>query len=138
MINERYQSNARAYPGADANSDHTAVIANIKIHLRVLKRLKQKPSFLLDSLKNAKINTNFSKTALENFPKYQAKENFHNQWINPKMSIITAANKLISKESKIIKQPHCVTDEIINLLHKRRETKSDPENYSMIQKEIQK
>jgi len=34
MINERYRSsvsNARAYPGADANSDHNPVIANIKI-----------------------------------------------------------------------------------------------------------
>ena len=34
MINERYAnniSNARAYPGADANGDHKLVIANIKI-----------------------------------------------------------------------------------------------------------
>jgi len=34
MINERYRSSvsdARAYPGADANSDHNPVIANIKI-----------------------------------------------------------------------------------------------------------
>ena len=34
MINERYRSsvsNARAYPGADANSDHNPVIANTNI-----------------------------------------------------------------------------------------------------------
>ena len=101
MINERYRfsiSNARAYQGADANSDYNPVIATIKIHLRALKRPKRKPSFLFDSLNNLKISADFTKTVFENFPKSQSEENSHSQWINLKTSIITAANKLIPQE----------------------------------------
>ena len=49
MINERYRtyiSNARPYPGADANSDHNPVSANIKIYLKVKKMLKTETNIL--------------------------------------------------------------------------------------------
>jgi len=71
MINERYRSsvsNARAYPGADANSDHNPVIANIKNYLRALKHLKRKPKFVLDTLKNSDISADISKAVIENLP----------------------------------------------------------------------
>ena len=62
MINEghrTYISNARAYPGADANSDHNPVIANIKIYLKVKKCSKRKPTFSLDALHNPEIGAKF-------------------------------------------------------------------------------
>jgi len=125
MINERYRSsvsNASAYPGADGNSDHNPVIANIKIYLRALKHPKRKPRFLLDTLKNPDISADFSKAVFENLPKNQIEENSQIQWTNLKTSAITAANNVISKESKKIKQPHWVTDEIKSLLHKTKKS----------------
>jgi len=141
MINERYRcsvSNARAYPGVDANSDHNPVIANINIYLRDLKHPKRKPRFVLDTLKNLDISADFSKAVFENLPKNQIKENSQIRWTNLKTSVITAANNVIPKESKKIKQPHWVTDEIKCLLHKRRQFKSGQEKYKRIDKEIQK
>ena len=141
MINERYRFsvfNARAYPGASTKNDHNPGIAYIKIHLRALKRPKRKPKLLLDILKSPESSAAFSKTTFENLPKNQTEENFHNQSTNLKTSIITAVNKLKPQESKKIKQPHGVSNEIKNLLHKRRKFKLDPEKYSRIQKEIQK
>ena len=54
------------------------------------------------------------------------------------MNINTAVIKLIPQEFRKIKQPHWVNDKNKNLLDERRESKSDPEKYSRIQKEIQK
>ena len=74
MINERhrtYISNARDYPGADANSDHNSVIANIKIYLKVKKCSKRKPTFSLDALHNPDIGAKFSKHVLENISQTQ-------------------------------------------------------------------
>jgi len=141
MINERYRSsvsNARAYPGADANSDHNPVIATIKIYLMALKHPKRKPRFLLDTLKNPENGADFSKAVFERLPKIQIEENSQIQWTNLKTSVITAANNVIPKESKKIKQPHWVADEIKSLFHKRRQFKSDQEKYKRIDKEIQK
>ena len=109
MINERYRSsvsNARAYPGADANSDHNPVIANIKIYLRALNHTKRKPRFVLDTLKTPDISADFSTAVFENLPKNHIQENSQIQWTNMKTSIITAANNVIPNESKKIKQPH--------------------------------
>ena len=82
LIKERYRlpiSNARAYPGPDANSDHNPVITNIKMHLRALKRPKRKPRFLLDTLKNPEISADFFETVFEKIPKNQTEKNSHNQ-----------------------------------------------------------
>ena len=59
---------------ADVNSNYNSVIANIKIHLRALKRPKQKPRFLLDTLKNPEINLDFSKTVFANLPMNQTEK----------------------------------------------------------------
>ena len=91
-----------------------------------------------DTLQNPDISTNLSQAVFENLPKKQVEENSQIQWTNLKTSVITAANNVVPKESKKIKQPHWVTDEIKNLLHKRRQFKSDQEKYKRIDKEIQK
>ena len=77
MINERYRnyiSNTRVYPGADASSDHNSLIANIKIHLKVKKRSKRKPTFSLDSLHDPKIGTKFSTHVLEKISQTQREQ----------------------------------------------------------------
>ena len=77
MINERYWTyifNARAYPGADANSDHNPVIANIKIYLKVKKCSKRKPTFSLDALHNFEIGAKFTKHVLEKSSLAQRKQ----------------------------------------------------------------
>jgi len=87
---------------------------------RALKHPKRKPRFVLDTLKNPDISADFSKAVFENLPKNQIQENSQIQWTNLKTSIITAVNNVTPKESKKIKQPHWVTDEIKSLLHERR------------------
>ena len=75
---------------------------------------------------NPEISADFSRTVFGNLLKNHTEEDSHNQWTNLKTSIISAANKLI-QESEKIKHPQRVTDEIKNLLHKRRGSKSNPE-----------
>ena len=48
-----------------------------------------------------------------------------------------AANKVIPKKSKKIKQRYWITDEIKQLMEKRRKYKTDPYRYKEIHKEIQ-
>ena len=113
MIDERYHSslsNARAYSGYDANSDHDPAIENIKIHLRALKRPKRKPRFLLktDTPKNSQISADFLRLFLKIFQRIKLKKilKINGHLKNLKTSIITAANKLITQEFKKINQPH--------------------------------
>ena len=103
-----------------------------------LKHPKRKPRFLLDTLKISDISADVSKAVFENFPKHKIEENSQIQSTDLKTSIITAANNIIPKESKKIKQPHWVTDEIKRLSYKSRQFKSDQEKYKRIGKEIQK
>ena len=124
MINERYWtyiSNARAYPGADANSDHNPVIANIKIYLKVKKCSKRKSTFSLDALHNSEIGLKFSEHVLQKISQTQRKQNPQSQWTNIKTSITMAANKVIPKISKKIKQPHWITNEIKTTYGKKKE-----------------
>ena len=103
MINESYRtyiSNAKAYPGADANSDHNPVIANIKIYLKVKKRSKRKSTFSLNALHNREIGTKFSKYFLEKISQTQKKQDPQSQWTNIKTSINKAANKVIPKNQR--------------------------------------
>ena len=103
MVNERhrtYISNARAFPGADANSDYNQVIANIKIYLKVKKCSKRKPTFSLDALHNPEIGAKFSKHVLEKISQTQRKQDPQSQWTNIKTSITMAANKVIPKKLK--------------------------------------
>ena len=48
-----------------------------------------------------------------------------------------AANKVIPKKSKKIKQLHWITDKIKQLMEKRRKYKTDPNQYKEMHKEIQ-
>ena len=82
MINKRFRtciSNARAYPGADVNSDHNPVIAKFKIHLRALKHPTGKPWFLIDALKNPDINAKFYEAVLEKLSQNRNEHNSQNQ-----------------------------------------------------------
>ena len=139
MINERhrtYISNSRAYRCADANSDLNPVIANIKIYLKVKKCSKRKPTFSLDALHNPEIGAEFSKHVLKKISQTQRKQDPQSQRTNIKTSMTMAANKVIPKKSKKIKQPHWITDEIKQLMEKRRKYKTDPDQYKEIHKEI--
>ena len=58
LINKRYSSSivkALPYPGADVSSDHTLLVARIRIKLATVYRQKTHPRLDLEKLKNENI-----------------------------------------------------------------------------------
>ena len=55
LINQRFRNavkSCKAYPGADSNSDHNLLMANILCKMRKMKKPKTKPNLDLNILKH--------------------------------------------------------------------------------------
>ena len=53
LVKQRYRNsvkNSRTYPGADANTDHNLVMANIKLKLKKIRRAKKVRKWCLKDL----------------------------------------------------------------------------------------
>ena len=130
MVKERFRNivkQAKAYPGADINSDHNPVVIKASIKPKVIRKGTSKEKLDLDLLKESKINEKFNEEFRNNFDLAstsisqiaQTREDIDNMWKAFKESINIAAAKTIPKSERRKKQPW-MTEDILVLIEERK------------------
>ena len=126
MIRSRYRNtvrNCHSYPGADVNSDHNLVAANLKqVRYKKIKDARQRLKWYLSTLANAEIKKeyvndveNTVKTGDDMFP--------NEHWNHIKNVILKSAKTTIGIEKKRPAKKPWVTEEMIKLMDERKKWK---------------
>ena len=139
LIKKRFQNallSCKTYPGADCNSDHVPVVGRLRLKLRKLKSKSQNTKLDLALLKaDPIVKEKYAVEVKNRFELLEHRDDTEEQWENLKECITSAANETIPTLKRKRKQKW-MTDEILCLLDKRRESLRDSEQYKTIQAEI--
>lgn len=133
MVNKRYRIsilNGHTYPSADCNSEHIMLAAKCQIRLRKYsKNSERKESRInVSPLKNQEVARKFAKKVEEEIEGINADdEEIENVWRKGKEKVISAAKTTIP-ERKTTRRKPWMTEEIIELMNKRRNLKNINEN----------
>ncbi|KAL1447191.1 hypothetical protein WDU94_013942 [Cyamophila willieti] len=123
MVKQRYRNqikDSRSYAGPDIDSDHNMVMAKGSLKLKKLKK-KKIARWDIQLLKiNEKKEEYKTKT---NNCEYLADGNIQYNWETTKNTIKTAADSVLKKQ-KPLPRKEWITEEILNLIEKRRELKN--------------
>lgn len=149
LIHKRFKNsvvNIRTYPGADINSDHSPVIANV--HIKLKKITKQSNKVTKYDMEALKIKGMQEKYLVEVRNKYEVLSESQNQvdatessniekkWENLKTSIHHGCSTTLPKKERTAKQPW-MTEEILDLMKVRKQSKNSQKK-QVLDKEIDK
>ena len=122
-------------PGADCSTDHSLLIAIVKIKLKKTKRNKTTPKYDLEN-----ISTKYTVEVKNRYSILQVDgKNPEDLWIDIRDAVIETAEKLIPKVKKR-KVTKWLTEETIKIAEERREgkRKGEIEKYKKLNAEFQK
>ena len=117
------------YPGADIMSDHCLLLAKMTLKLKILKKSKPQERFDINLLKQNDYKEQFSVEVMNRFnilindtPVQQgtSEERINSQWSCFKRSVQDAEMKVLPRK-KIKKEKSWMTDEILELMERRRQ-----------------
>src|SRR6187551_1615845 len=94
LIQKRYRNclkNAKAYPGADINSDHNLVVGEIQVKLKKVWRGETKDKLNIEDLKEPNNELELEKRFTENLEKSKEGEGINEKWIKIRDRLMTAA-----------------------------------------------
>jgi len=127
-----YRCVSRAYPSGDVDSDHNPVIAKFQLSLKRNKKPKSIPKFDFTSLKkNLDTKRNFKTAVINNIPASTDYQRVVD-------AIQEAAAEHIPTVEKRKPSSHWFNQELKDLLHKRRISKTNPVQYRLVQQEFRK
>jgi endonuclease/exonuclease/phosphatase family metal-dependent hydrolase len=140
LVGQRYRNSIKrvtTYPGADINSDHVPLIADITLSLKRIKRPNLTTKIETSKLQTDGIRNKVMQTInneMRHLPQDQTVE-IQTQWNNLK-SILTGACETYLKSDKQTKKKKWMTDHILHLMEERRKHKNDKTQYNCLQKKI--
>lgn len=138
-INRRFRNSigsAKTYPGADADTDHELLVANIKVRLRKLQRIIQPKIINTEKLKELQYKKKFNDSIASDFLETST-TNIDLAWNLIKSTILTAAEQVVGRKEHNSKNPW-MTQEIINLIKDKRSYKNtDPQKYKQSKRQIE-
>ncbi|XP_030761955.1 craniofacial development protein 2-like [Sitophilus oryzae] len=141
LINQRFRSSvksAKTFPGADINSDHNPVVANIKLKLKFTGkniRIKNRHQDVEKRRRKIKQSSPEVNDALQEVR--NSEEDINTTWNALKTPLVKATQTHLTGLKTKKKQR--MTDEILQLMDQRREHKSrDTIAYKRCNKEINK
>lgn len=138
-INRRFRNSigsAKTYPGADADTDHELLVANIKVRLRKLQRIIQRKIINTEKLKELQYQKKFNDSIASDFLETST-TNIDLAWNQIKSTILTAAEQVVGRKEHNSKNPW-MTQEIINLIKEKRSYKNtDPQKYKQSKRQIE-
>lgn len=140
LINNRYKNSVKStktYPGADINSDHNPVVANLNIKMKKIARRQNnyidckllKDPIIQNAVKQ-QVNECMRNIGIHN------EANVDERWTQIQTNLETVAkDHLISKRTKT--KPW-ITTEILDLMEKRRKNKGQVDIYKTLHKAVQR
>ena len=139
LISGRFKNallSAKSYPGADCYSDHALVLAKFRLKLKKNKKKPMNTKLNLAILRSDQdIRQKYALSVKNKFQSLNELEEVEHQWENFKQAINEAAAEVIPPLKRRAKQKW-MTEDILNLMDKRRQAKCNYENYEAIHKEI--
>ena len=152
LVNQRFKNSvkqARAYPGADINSDHNPVIMKMNIKLKKTKKGIIREHFYMNMLRDTETKERYAievencyNTVLniEN-PAQEgesSEEKIDKDWENISKSMTQAASNVLPKKKKEARQDW-MTPEILKKMEQRQKwNKKDKVKYVKLNREIEK
>lgn len=135
LVNDRFKNSVKSvktYPGADVNS-----VSSLKVTLKRIIKHKNKPTINIRQLKNPdifrdgqlRVNCN-----LKSITSCQSASTVDETWTKIKNAMVPVAEKnlMVTKREK----QSWMTDDILELMDKRRQSKNDPTKYKEINSKI--
>ena len=149
MIKKRFRNNvkqAKAYPGADINSDHNPVVIKLKVKLKKMQKTQGRAHLNLDLLResnyksryNIEIRNQYDILEQEECEQSPTDENeyIEMEWVKIKNTIKNAM-KITLPNKENTKRKKWMTNAILQKMGQRRRYKNnDKERYNEINKEI--
>lgn len=140
LINKRFRNIVKrvtTYPGADVGSDHNPLLANIKMRLK--KPQGQKKQRKLIDYHNLNNNKDQISETLNNnlYNITEDDERPEDLWNNLKHNLIKAITDHTHK-NKTSKRKIWMTEEILDLMERRRIAKGNTQEYRQLQQRIKK
>lgn len=138
-VNRRFRNSiesAKTYPGADADTDHELLVANVKVRLRKLQRIIKPKIINTEKLKQQQYQKEFNDSIASEFLEASA-TNIDMAWDQIKSTMLTAADQVVGRREHNTKNPW-MTQEIINLIEEKRKYKNtDPQKYKQSKRQIE-
>lgn len=144
LVNKRFKNSfksAKTYPGADVNSDHNPVVAIIHTKMKKLLSPMKRPRIDVSKLKDQDTRLKLHAKLNSRVNELQQQESLLpdepiRTWDNLKAVLVDTSSEVIAA-SQMVKKKDWITDDILELMTKRREMKSvDVEKYKALNKEI--
>ena len=146
LVKQRYRNsvkNSRTYPGADANTDHNLVMANIKLKLKKIRRAKKVRRWCLKDLgrKKALFQEEVQKEISKDIECKD--ESVEMGWERLKEAIKTGAEKVLGFQKANHAKKPWVTEKMIEKMEERRKWKRDnteegKKNYKRLHNELRR
>lgn len=141
MIGQRYKNTVKSvktFPGADVNSDHNLLLAEIRIRFKKVPRVQQPTRIDIDKLKINQIRQEVSESLENEFEALQTELGIEEKWIEFK----TITNNLIRSKLKYdrpVKRQSWMTNDILDLMEERRRYKNrNDTKYKELHRELRK
>ena len=136
--------NCKTRTGADCGSDHNPVIAKIQIKLKTKKQHKKRRKWRTERLGDNNCREAFKEAMNEKLEAVSISEESNSEeiWTNLKNTIEVVAEQHIGKAANV-KRQSWMTEELLDLMDRRRSFKNDPSDngkrqYKQLKKDIQR
>lgn len=123
LVRQRYRNSvkdARSYPGADANSDHSLIGMKTRVTFKEIRGAKRRKKWDLDKLK---ISGEFGEKVQETIKSSEGEE-IEEKWGRIKETIVSCARKCIGYKKRQRAKKKWITDEVLDKMDERRRWKS--------------
>ncbi|MGX9987587.1 reverse transcriptase domain-containing protein [Soonwooa purpurea] len=138
-INRRFRNaitHCKTYPSADCGSDHRPVICKLQVRLKKLKKPNTMPKLQYNRLlTDPDLKEKYMNSVKSCYEEQNRTGN--TKWDALKRALVTAAMDIIPKENDPKRKNEWITEEILEMMQRRRETKPrHGTEYRTLHKEI--
>lgn len=141
-INSRFRNSiiqAKSYPGADCDSDHTLLIAEMGIRLKRLKNSERVVRYDWKAIEeDHRIMEEYQSLLQNRFSVLNKDQDLISKWEEFKEALTRTAKELVPQET-CKKRQQWMRPEILELMEERRKVKDkDADNYNILNRDIKK
>ncbi|KAI5738261.1 hypothetical protein M8J77_004739 [Diaphorina citri] len=125
LVNQRFKNsikNSKTCPGADADTDHNLLVAEIRTRMKHVKRRKPAIKWNLDDL-NGRKGREFTHNMEARIQTLEKKDETEEEWNNIREAMIKTLEDTVGKASRK-KKKEWITEEMLDKMEERRRYKN--------------